>query len=404
MSSQRESIFHIQNRDGTGNVAIKFDIGMYDKAKAQKLTLSQYLTKEYGHQTNEKLYGPVISQMMADAGMFMGSDLRVGLRSPTLEEIATEGIQLSSIVRNDGSDRNTPAGRLLFPEILMRTMEATLRDDNGDVIGMWSDMIAITETINGPNFDQPQVVIPASVGRSRPIGQLTEPNRMLSITTSNVARKIATRAIGLQISDEAKAATTLQLVNIILAAQAREERIGMVYEDISAMVNGDVDRGESSLSSLGRVIAASSLDSAATSGALFSHKAWLKYLRYNFRKMRITHVMCDMDTAINIEKRTGKPTRDTVITSENSNFSIDMNVDNLSIRAPGVFLLDDGVISSGLMIGIDRNVALRRVINISAQYSAVEEFALLKGSAMRLDYGEVTHKLYPEAFLGMTQT
>jgi len=402
--SANETKFRIKAADGKGNIEVPFHINMYQKAQLAGMSLTQYLSQQYGGKTDERTYGPVLSQMMADSGMYLGTDLQLGLRSPTLAQIASEGISMSSIVRNDGSERNTPAGRLLFPEILMRTMEATLRDDNGDVIRFWNDMIAITETINGPNFDQPVVNIPTTVGRSRPIGQLARPNRMLSLTTSNVSRKIATRAIGLQISDEAKSATTLQLVNIILAAQAREERIGMVNEDIGAIVNGDTDRGESSLSSLSRVIAATSLDSAATTPALFSHKAWLKYLRRDYRKMRITHIMADMDTAMAIEKRTGKPTRDTVITKENSNFSTDMNVDNLSIQAPSVFLLDDGIIAAGLMVGLDRNVALRRVINISAQYSAIEQFAMLKGSAMRLDYGEVTHKLYNDAFLAMTQS
>jgi hypothetical protein len=402
--SNEQTTFRIKAADGKSNIEVPFQINMYQKAQAAGMSLTQYLSQQYGSQTDERTYGPVISQMMGDSGMYLGTDLQLGLRSPTLAQIASEGISMSSIVRNDGSERNTPAGRLLFPEILMRTMEATLRDDNGDVIRFWTDMIAVTETINGPNFDQPVVNIPTSVGRSAPIGQLARPNRMLTLTTANVARKIATRAIGLQISDEAKAATTLQLVNIILAAQAREERIGMVYEDIGAIVNGDSDRGESSLSSLGRVVAASSFDAAATTPAAFSHQAWLKYLRRDYRKMRITHIMADLATAMAIEKRTGKPTRDTVITKEGSNFSTDMNVDNLSIQAPSVFLLDDGIIAAGLMVGLDKNVALRRVINISAQYSAIEQFALLKGSAMRLDYGEVTHKLYNEAFLGMTQS
>lgn len=400
---QLASTFKIKAANGS-DVEIPFHTAEYEEAKKAGLTLSQLMSIKYGDQTDEATYGPVISQMMASAGMFLGTDLMTGLRSPTLQEIATNGIKLSSIVRNDGSDRNTPAGRLLFPEIIMRTMEATLRDDSGDVINMWSGMIAVTETINGPNFDQPVVNIPTSVGRSKAIGQLTTPDRMLSITTSNTPRKIITRSIGLQISDEAQAATSLQLVNIILAAQAREERIGMVYEDIAAIVSGDSDRGEASLSSLGLVVAASTLDATATTPALFSHKAWLKYLRNNYRKRQITHVMCDMDTAIAIEQRTGKPRRDTVITLDNTNFGVDMNVDNLSIRAPSVFMLDDGVIASGLVVGLDRSVALRRVINISARYQAVEQFAMLKGTGMRIDFGEVTHKLYPEAFYGVTQS
>lgn len=400
--SQHESTFKMRAKDGVGSVEVPFHIGMYEDARNAGLNVSQYLSQTYGDQTDEGAYGPVISQMMASAKMYLGTDLVSGLRSPSLREIATNNIQLGAITRDDGSNRNTPAGKLLFPEIIMRTMEATIRDDHGDHIRMFSDMIAVTETINGPNFDQPVINIPTAVGRSKSIGQLALPDTMISISTGNVARKIATRSIGLQISDEAQAATTLQLVNIILSAQAREQRIGMVYEDIAAMISGDVDRNEASLSSLGLTVAASTFDAASTNAATFSHKAWLKYLRKDYRKRSITHVICDMDAAMAIEKRTGKPTRDTVITLENSNFNTDMTVDNLSIKAPKVFMLDDGIISAGLVVGLDRSTALRRVINISAQYSAIEQFVMMKGTGMRIDLGEVTHKLYPESFLAMT--
>ena len=47
---------------------------------------------------------------------------------------------------------------------------------------------------------------------------------------------------------------------------------------------------------------------------------------------------------------------------------------------------------------------LRRVINIAAAYSAIEQFVLRRATAFRVDYGEITHTLYPDAFKVMTLT
>lgn len=384
-------------RDASGEMTeVDFHASEYQAAADAKLNLSQFLSQKYGGGTDEAKYGPVISQFMASAGMFLGTDLGTGLRSPSMKEIVNDGIQMGNVTRNDGSDRNSVAGRLLFPEIIMRTMEANLRDNNEDFLGGWNSMIAITDTINGPIFDQPLIDTSAPEGnRANIISQLALPDVMLSITTSSVPRRIHTRSIGVQISAEAQAATTLQLVNLAVAAQARAERIAMVEEDIAAIILGDTDRSsEAALSAT----TAETLDSTLSANGTISHKAWIKYLRANYRKRDINWIVCDLATALAIEARTGKPTRDTVYADPANGMGVDMTVDNLSVRAPRILIVDDGVIQANDALGLDSRFALRRVINVSAQYSAVEEFVLRRGSGFRIDYGEVTHRLYTDAF------
>lgn len=390
-------------RDTAGNlVEVPFHAAEYQEAANKKLNLTQYLSQKYGNGTDEGKYGPVISQFMASAGMFLGSDLATGLRSPTMAEIVSDGIQLSNVVRNDGNDRNSVAGRLLFPEIIMRTMEANLRENNDDFIGGWNSMIAMTETINGPIFDQPMIDTRAAEGsRANPISQLAMPDVMLSITTSNVPRRITTRSIGVQISAEAQAATSLQLVNLAVAAQSRGERVALIEEDIDAILNGDPDRGsDAALSSQ----TAQSLDATITGAGVMTHKAWIKYLRQQYRIRAINWVICDLATAMAIEARTGKPVASTNFNGQGSNLAVDMTIDNLAINAPRVLLVDDGVVPANTLVGLDSRYAMRKVINVSAQYSAVEEFVLRRGSGFRIDYGEVTHRLYDPAFSVLTLT
>lgn len=390
-------------RDAGGNfVEVPFHANEYQEASKFGLTLTQYLSQKYGNGTDEGKYGQVISQMMGSAGMFLGSDLATGLRSPSMKDIVNDGIQMSNVVRNDGSDRNSVAGRLLFPEIIMRTMEANLRENNDDFIGGWNAMIAMTDSISGPIFDQPLIDVSAPEGnRANPIGQLALPDVMMSITTSSVPRRITTRSIGLQLSNEAQAATSLQLVNLAIAAQSRGERVALIEEDIDAILNGDPDRSsEGALAS----VKANVYDSTIVAAGAITHKAWIKYLRTGYRLRNINHVICDLATAMAIEARTGKPVSSTNFNGQGSNLAVDMTIDNLSINAPRVLIVEDGVVPANTLMGLDSRYAMRRVINVQAQYSAIEEFVLRRGSGFRIDYGEVTHRLYDPAFSVLSLT
>ena len=389
-------------RDNAGQlVDIPFHGKEYAAAAEQGLTLSQYLTRVHGEKTDESRYGSVIGQFMASAGMFVGEDRATGLRPPTMRAVISEGIQMSAITRNDGTNNNTPSGRLLFPEIVMRTIESELSESKDDFLAGWERCIAQTTSIVGQKFEQPIINVTAPEGQaSNPIAQLAPPDALVSITTSEVSRTITTKSIGLMISDQAQQATTLDLVTLILGAQARQERVRNVEEHLAAIVSGSVDRGMSALSTF----KASTLDSTISAAGALTHKAWIKYLRQNYRKMSINRILTTLDTALAIEGRTGKPTRDTVLVGDGSNFPTDMTVDNLSISAPAVLIVDDGVLGANTIVGIDSRFAIRRVINAQAQYSAIEQYLMRRATAFRVDYGEFAHRLYDDAFSVMTLT
>lgn len=388
-------------RDPKGNsVEVPFHASMYQKAEDAGLNLSQYLTQTYGSKTDEVKYGSVVGQFMASAGMFLGEDFATGIKPPTMRAIATDGIQVGAITRNDGSNQS-PSGRLLFPEIIMRTIESELRESHDDFLGGWENMIAQTASINGPKFEQPIINIKAPEAQgANPISQLAEPDALVSITVSEVSRTITTKSIGLVISDQAQQATTLDLVSIILSAHARGERIRNVEEHLNGIVSGDLDRGMTALPTF----QAKSLDPSLAVLGTLSHEAWIKYMRQNYRKVNINRIITTLDTALAIEARSGKPTRDTVFYGEGSNFPIDMTVDNLSISAPPILIVDDGVIPADTIVGLDNRYAIRRVINANAAYSAIENYLMRRATAFRIDYGEYSHRLYDDAFSVMDLT
>ncbi len=389
--------------DGKGNPQkVPVDVIDYKRAAGAGVSLSQYLnTKVVDYDVSR---GTPFEQMMASAGMFIRSDPATGLKSPTMKQIMDGGLDINvgTIVRPDGSGNNTPSGRLLFPEVILQIIESELTEDKSDFVDGYNQMVAQTQSVTSPKVEQP--VLDTTAPRdakyaNQPISQLAEPAAMVTVTVSDTSRKIPTKSIGLTISDEALQATTLDLVGLAMTHQAREERIRMIEGNISAMVSGDTDLGESALSS----VTAQSFDAGIAAAGVMSQAAWIKYLRQNYQKMSISHILCDVDTALALEGRTGKPT---INDDDPRSPRIDtlFSVENLGLTAPRILLLDTALIGANTVVGLDSRYAIRRVINVNAAYSAIEQYVMRRATGFRVDYGEISHKLFTDAWSQMTLT
>ena len=147
----------------------------YELASRAGLTLSQYLTRKYRDQTDETRFGSVFSQCLASAGMFLRADEKTGLRAPTLKEVMSDSINMAGIVGPSGDNTNTPSARLLYPETILRVMEAELRTDESDFLSTYNRMFANTLTIDSEKFDQPLINSNHNENtRSKAISQGTE--------------------------------------------------------------------------------------------------------------------------------------------------------------------------------------------------------------------------------------
>lgn len=375
---------------------VTLDVSIYQEASANHMTVPQLINTKY--ETDSEKYGTAFEQFAAESGLFMHSDNRYAIRPPSMEDVLNGAATMNAgvIVR----DAN-PASRIIFPAVFLEAIENKLKVDTGSYVAQFDSLIAINDSIIGPRFEQPILNYSGpEAGRSKVISQLSEPNVMLGITVSDVARKIPTFSIGLQISDEALAATSLDFVSMALARQAEVERAARVDEYISAFLNGDVDNNTAALSS----VTATSLDSTIASAAgVLSHKAWIKWLRVNFRKRHIDWVICDLNAALAIENRTGRP----VITNDDPNsprINATAQVSNPAWQNVQIFLVEDGVVPANTIIGLDSRYAIRRVRNSQADYAAVEQFVLRKAQAMRYDFGEIAYRMFDEAWTVLTLT
>jgi len=375
---------------------VELDVSVYKEAADNMLSVPQYVNLRYP--TNAEKDGTAFEQFMASCGLFMHADARYGIRPPTMEQIVNGQaiVQAGTIVREAN-----PASRILFPAVFLEAVENQLKADTTSYVAQFDSMVAVNDSIASNRFEQP-ILNYSGTGttptnspttmRSRAVSQLAMPPSMMSLTTSEVARKIPTLSLGMEISSDALKATTLDFVALALARQGEIERAARVDEYLGAFLSGDTDMGTAALSTVN----ASTLDAASTGGAL-THLAWIKFLRRNYRKRHIDWVICDLATALKIENRTGKP----VITTDNPTSSrIDAlaQVANPQWNGVKIFLVEDGIIAAGTILALDSRYAIRRVRNSQADYAATEEFVLKKSQAVRYDFGEVAYRMFDDAW------
>lgn len=372
----------------------------YKAAADAGLSLSQYLQNQY---PSDPERGTTFMQCMQSAGLYLHEDRETGIKPPTMKQVL-EGnavvMGVDALRRNDGAQRNTVSGRLLYPQVMLELMEETLRENRDDYLNRYDQMVAITSTVTSPRVDQPLINTTAPEdSETGNIAQLAAPPTMVSITVSETSFRVPTRSIGLMISDEALQATTLDLVGLSMTAHARGERIRLIEGQLSAMIDGDSDWGETALSS----ITAASLDSTIDAAGTMTQKAWIHYLRDSYRTMTLDWLLMDVDTALAIEGRSGKPT---VNTDDPRSPRIDalFSIENLALPTPRVLLMDTDFIGANTVVGLDSSMAIRRVINVNAAYSAIEQWVLRRATAFRMDYGELSKKIYASAWKKMTLT
>lgn len=359
---------------------------IYQAAAAVNMDLRQYLRTQAVD--CDYSIGDPIDQMMSQAGL-MDSHPAAKFRMPalTLAELAAD----SSFRRPDGSD-NSLGQRLLYPQMIMETLVADARiDDGGDIIGIWESLIAVNRNLNGQRVDQPIIDTRGpDTSRSGRIAQLAEPETMIGITVGQKSYRIPTQSIGLLVSDEALQATTIDLVRVVMAKQARGERIARAMAQLKSMVEGDEDLNMTALP----VTKISQFDASITTNGVITKRAYIKWLHSVRKSASITRVLTDIDTALDVDD--GLLPK--VVGVDASKIATPWGGANLAIPQPTIVPLDDDVFGTGLLVGVDPTAAIQRFINVQANYDAIEKYVMRKATGFRVDFGEMAVRLYDDAW------
>lgn len=382
--------------------AVDLNLEMYKEAAERGQSLPQYLASKYP--TDHEKYGAPFEQLLEQCGIFVKGNAEYGIRASNMEEVLTpKAADSGSAITRDG----IPASRLLFPAVALSVIENKLQVDLTQNVKGLASMIAVEDSIAGDRWERPVLDFSnPEAARAKSVSQLSLPNAMLTITASDKSMRVPSWAIGMEISEQALRSTTLDLVGLAVARQASVESNERAQGYITSFLNGDADLAMAALSSInGKVVTATSLDASIASAAgKLTQLAWVKWLSTRWTKRTISHVVTDLSTAIAIENRSGKPG----VTSDNpTSPRIDTVFDVVNPMwqtTVKIFLTDDPNWPANTIMGIDARFAIHKVNSLTAQYSAIENFALKRSTALRFDRGELLYRLFDEAFEVLTLT
>jgi len=340
-------------------------------------------------------------QMMASEQMFFKADPRHGVSATPLRNILDPPTDREAA---NTSQTNPVQSRILFPAALIAVTEDAMNVDRMSPVTAFNNMVAITTTVNSARTEQPVISFDGKDGptekRSNQISQLTLPASMMTITASDRTRTIPTFSLGMAISDEALAYTSLDLVGMAITRQKEIELFLRAGESVLDMINGDVDNGQSALTP----VQASDYDVTIVANGVITQKAWIAWLYSAMLTRRIDYVIVDsIATATAIENRSGKPTLfsdnpqspriDTVAQLYYPNLAADVKI----FVAPSEWSLP-----ANSVLGIQSNSAIAKLVNSAATYQSAERWALRKGEAVRFDFSEVYYRLFTSAFSYLT--
>lgn len=380
----------IQYRAVNGNLVSK-EVDhqtLYKGAADRKMSVPEYMMHLCPDVNLE--YGTPFEQATLHSGLLGRGARPEGIRASSMKDIMASEINMSNLRAPDGSSSANSA-RLLFPSVILETMRTYLQKDQSDFLSGYDRMVAMTDQVTGSKVEQPTIDTRANEDvQSGQIAQLAEPVSLVSITVGDTTHRIPTDSVGLMISDEALESTSLDLVNIAMTAHARGKRIRMVENNISTMVMGDKDIGVDALVPVN----ANTFDPSITSSGVITRKAWIKWLRKEYQMRNINSVMMNLDTAILLDEELVAKSHST----DNRNTSVGFGISNLGIAAPNVLIVDDSVLGAGRIVGLDSSSAIRRYVNVSASYDAIENFVLRRAKAFRVDHGEMSRRLYDDAW------
>lgn len=306
-------------------------------------------------------------------------------------------------VTEDGSI----AGRLVALPYLMDTLENKLTASDYGIQALFNRKAAVIDSINGTKFDRPFLNFSKPEGaRSRAISQLSEPASMLTLTTSDKSWKIAGSSIGMEISDEAAAATSLDIVSLSMTRQAEVEALERIEQQLLAFLNGDTDLDMLALSTVTGAVknAKTDLDTSLTVAGTLSQKAWVNWLFYGSRVRRIDTVITDLAGALAIENRSGRP-------NVNGDNATSKRIDTLeNVVNPtwpdqvDVIISQDPNWPANTIVGFDSRYAYHIVNSTTLSYTAMEQFAIRRSTKMRIDSGSIAYRLFDDAWQVLTTT
>jgi hypothetical protein len=369
-------------------------------ARQDGLTLAQHLNRTFAD-ADPKI-GTAFQQIAASEGLAPSHKNPFGVKAAKLADILDGTATTAAINTKQHGSPFGSASRLMFPNAVIEMVEDVFVQDLITDASIW-DRLCKPLSIDGPNFEQlvVSVATPQGAGtvRAQRIAQNAEPTILMQIKTADRIRRIGSRSFGIEMSDQALKAGTIDQVALMVARQLAEIRNQEVYDQLSAVFVGDNDMVTGAVPT----VTTTSLDAAATAGVV-THKSWVKALASQRKKRRVTHVFGDINAYLAVEGRTGRPGTNNYDPSL-ARVDPQANLMNNTFGGDVQWMVTDelangGPVPAGELWMLDATRSpVTRVQDISAAYSAQEEFAMRRSTAWRLDYSSEAYRTFGDTEL-----
>lgn len=381
---------------------------LHKEAMHAKKTFRQHVNEKFPTASDQP---ETFKQMCVRAGMRFERDEETGRPSSTLREILDPTVEAAN--GSYTSNPETPDSRILFAPALMEAVENKMMTKENDATAAFESLVGYSETVAGTRIEQPVIDYggkggPEDASFSRQ-GQNARPNVILSITASDISRKIPATSFGLEISEEAMN-NSLDFVTRTMARFYKKadyaewvDQIGMLLAGNPDAASTPMDDGTAALSAQGRSVTANSLSSATLTAGNLDQEAWLKYFYKDSMNMVPDKIICDWDTMYAVENRADRPTN--VMNNSTDRMDAPYNViyPNFA-ESVGMVVMPEGTFTANTLMGIQSDEAIAKITSSSVAYQAIEEQVMKRSTEMRFDRGFILYRQYSDSFSVMTLT
>ena len=381
-------------------------MALYREAMSKKLTLRQLINQKYPTASDQP---ETFKQFCVTAGLRFKADDNTGIPAANLMDIFEPDFGATSPFTSNPA---IPDSRILFPAAVLELVEDKLVNDTDPAVNAFESMIAYRQTVASNRVEQPVISYSGNKGPEdssfQRIAQGAAPPIMLSITASDISRKIPTTSIGMEISMEALQSNSLDIISLTLARFYSVANYNEWVTQMGYILSGDSDAAVTPMSAATSALAqvkADVYDSTIAANGTLTQTAWLQYLYHNSLKMQKTHLITDMAGALAIDVRTNRPTN--VQNNSTDRLDVPFKVVYPSFQSNiNVVVMPTGTWSANTIMGLDSRFALFKATSSMIEYQAVEDMVLLKKTGLRIDRGFLIGRMYDEAFdvLSLTYT
>ncbi len=366
---------------------------IYKEALNAGLSVPQLINRNF---PTSSTTNSTFDQLCVSSGLIVGKNREFGLRSPTIGNMLDGKSEFSAA--SNTLDAN-PASRILYPAVVLEMVEDAMQRNRELDSNLFEQMIGIDTSITSNRFEWPVISLRrAEAARARAIAQLAEPQLMLSITSADVSRSLLVTSIGMEVSDQALQATTLDFVNLALTRQMQVERNAKTYEYLLGFLNGDADMGQSALPQ----VRANTFDSTIMAAGNVTKRALTAWLVSNYYVRQINWIVTDLGGAFAIESALA-----TTNTNEHVPGALvpQFSLVNRMLSQLKLFIVEPGRNwPVNTIMGFQGDSAIHRVRNTAASYSAVENFVMRRSTQLRIDSAEIAYRQWDEAFSVLSLT